>query len=49
MITLIISFLVFFILIKKYNPRLSWVEDSKMLLLYYNANNSRKYKIIFKL
>jgi hypothetical protein len=32
----------------KWNPRLDWVEDSGVVLLYYNSNNSRKYKVIFK-
>ena len=48
MITIIITFLVFIILIKKYNLRLDWIKESKMLLLYYNSNNSREYKVIFK-
>lgn len=32
-----------------WSPRFDWVEESKMLLLYYDYKNSRKYIKIFKL
>lgn len=35
---------------QKWSPRLSWVNESKMVLVHYNdGQNGRKYKILFKL
>ena len=32
----------------KFNPRLNYIKESKVLILYYNVFNSRDYVIIFR-
>jgi len=34
---------------KFYSPRLSWVKESSVLLLFYSAKNIRKRLILFKI
>lgn len=32
----------------KYEPNPAWIKESKMLILYYNCEATRKYIILFK-
>jgi hypothetical protein len=45
MITLIIIAL---LLEYIYSPRLEWIDASKMLIVHYNFENSRRYLILWK-
>lgn len=31
-----------------FSPRVSWIDESSMLLLYYTYKNNRKYFILWK-
>lgn len=45
----IIALLVVGIIIEKvWSPRLDWVEEEDLLLMYYNKKNTRSYFIIIK-
>ena len=47
---LLILILILLFLENRFKPRLAWVEESKMLLLFYNFSrkNTRKYIILWK-
>jgi hypothetical protein len=34
--------------IKKYKPRIEWIQQSQMLIMYYNTKQSRDYIILWK-
>jgi hypothetical protein len=44
MIVLLLIILAEFI----WSPRLDYIKQSKMLLLHYNAKNTRKYLVLWK-
>ena len=47
---LLLLILVLLFLENRFKPRLAWIEESKMLLLFYNFSrkNTRKYIILWK-
>jgi hypothetical protein len=45
---LFILFSILFFAEIRWSPRLDWIEEEEMLLLYYNYKNTRKYFVIWK-
>lgn len=48
MTTLLILLILVFLVEKKWKPRISFIDESQMWLLYYNYRTTRKYLVLWK-